>query len=1194
MENLLSARFKNLIGWWLTPLIILILGSVSILYHKGEVPLLVQRDLQRNILRTEKEIDGAIQALKKRSDTLYHQFRSKTLNDSQMKKKEALFEVEQGVIRNHIGELYIYKLEPLAIGDWQLIEKNREVYFFRKMAGQIFYINHLFNLERNFILESFTLPHKSKTLTFFSSSHGLDRGIQPFNVTADRYSFQYRFTHLKNHMVLEMIFSPKDMIAHFREQNVIRFLVTTFGILIYFTIFFWRRRRQKKWRLPVFILLSLVLICLSLIADHFLPGNMFLIVVGLTILRVHHILLVCLLILLFFYYYRREISFPPGWPRLILGDLLFLGVFFIADNILEAAQFSFADFRLVGPYPFLLASFILILLMPYLVASGLGRYRQPWRIPLLVLVQAGFSALTWRLFPHYFILILVYLAFTLAAMFIEPRSARRWLVVPLVAYSVSQMFFSSSAIEKRNFIQNDLRQVFSSQNTYAKLVAKEITYELNSQAIPFEEYLFTQRPGDLARAWNNSLAHEELIPSGIFIVSATGETLASSYSYKIPYIKISKDIRFPFWSMEEVTGSLYGKPVNLAVSSLSVMQEGEWLGDIVIEVVISPELILKNLDQTTLFTINQKIRDSGISYLKMIEESQILENPNNIHVPELSGIIRNRQDWIHFSHLGIFYSGFCFDHNENRILIYFPNPTWVQRISTWIKIFLFMLLFQIILFLRPFKEFDWELYLRSFSSRVFTFLILISFTTSILFTAFSLNFHFPELERELLEAVNEKGRIVQNMLRNLLSEKSDLNQNDLFMLSNIVDSPVTVYENGKTPISSDSRKIIEGQIPIFLNSAITRSLEEQARQFYVERFPDGIRLYSKLSETYIFLLEFPMSRFEQKRMKKYYIDFLITLSFFLILIGAIIARFFRNRILAPITGLNRGMEDVRTGNLVPLTDIPKEIELKSLFSGFNSMIDGIREQRENISELARMRTMMQLSRRLAHEIKNPLTPIKLSAEQIQRTLHDKSSDHERMIEQSVRYIVEEVEHLRKVSLGFLDLSKLEKLKINRFDLADLIRQEMTNLCSLFPQIRFRVDLPAEPQWVDLDPVKIKQALINLVNNAVEACEVVLESRLESREDLGGESPARLPITVSLKNLGEMSEIVITDKGIGMKPEELGKLFHEDYSSKETGTGLGLVIVKRIAELHRGNLRISSRSGEGTMVTLTIANHVPQT
>jgi two-component system nitrogen regulation sensor histidine kinase NtrY len=275
------------------------------------------------------------------------------------------------------------------------------------------------------------------------------------------------------------------------------------------------------------------------------------------------------------------------------------------------------------------------------------------------------------------------------------------------------------------------------------------------------------------------------------------------------------------------------------------------------------------------------------------------------------------------------------------------------------------------------------------------------------------------------------------------------------------------------------------------------------------------------------------------------------------------------------------MAEVEKGHLHKLEQIPSEIEIKSLYMGFNSMIEGIREQKKAISAMSRMKTIIRLGRRVAHEVKNPLTPIKLSAEQILKALNDKNPNYEEIIKQSVNYIIDETEHLKRVSYGFLDLSRLDEINPEEFDLVDLTREELFNVTQIYSHIDFSFFVESgegeiKTMMVTLDKVKIKQVLKNLITNSIEAI---------------GEKKGEIRINLGKNHQNKRVTIEVVDNGGGMDKKEIERAFEVDYSTKDIGTGLGLFIVKRIVELHKGSIEILSEENKGTRVILDLPQGV---
>jgi len=563
-----------------------------------------------------------------------------------------------------------------------------------------------------------------------------------------------------------------------------------------------------------------------------------------------------------------------------------------------------------------------------------------------------------------------------------------------------------------------------------------------------------------------------------------------------------------------------------------------------------------------------------MSYLKLDDAGGILENPANINVENLAALLKTSDVWVRFNALGVVYRGYVFRSSDETIIIFYPKNTFFKTFAEFVKIVFAILLLLALFYFRQLKKFQWRIVFQSFSLKVFAILVMLSMLTTAFFSVFSLNFNSLALETQQQRAIHSRGRSALNIINNLLAESGEITQNHLFLLGKILENDISVYENGILLYTSNHRKIIQSQLPIYLHSAIRDALQQNNQQFFLQRMGNLSGLYFRTSNDYIFNIEFVSNSANLVRSRQYYLDFLVTVFFILLVIGMLAAFYFRNKILAPIHLLNRGMAEVQQGLLHPLRDMPKETELRELVQGFNAMLDGIREQKKNVSEIARMKTLVELGRRVAHEVKNPLTPIKLSAEQILRSLRDPGGDPKPLITSAVRYIIEETEHLRRVAHGFLNLSKLDELKPGPFLLNDLVAEAVSQLRPIYPGVRFKVDGCAAALEVVADRQKIKQVLDNVLTNALEA--------------VAGRNGR---IDVSLLPPGGEVEVRVSDNGPGISDEELQRIASEEFSSKDLGTGLGLVIARRFLELHHGGLEIRSVPGQGTLVILRFARHV---
>jgi nitrogen fixation/metabolism regulation signal transduction histidine kinase len=219
----------------------------------------------------------------------------------------------------------------------------------------------------------------------------------------------------------------------------------------------------------------------------------------------------------------------------------------------------------------------------------------------------------------------------------------------------------------------------------------------------------------------------------------------------------------------------------------------------------------------------------------------------------------------------------------------------------------------------------------------------------------------------------------------------------------------------------------------------------------------------------------------------------------------------------------------------------------------------------------------EVARRLAHEIKNPLTPIQLSAERLQHKLSDKLEPADAgILQRSTRTIIQQVEAMKEMVDDFSEYAKPSKKQTVDIDLSSLV-QEVLALYALKSGVKFKADYEAGFLIINGDPVSIRQVLHNLIKNALEAIDAhgLIEITLHKVQ----------------KNNTDFIEIALYDNGPGIKDEQIEKIFEPYVTTKAKGTGLGLAIVKKIIEEHGGAIWIDTnrKVGAGFIIQLPASN-----
>jgi nitrogen fixation/metabolism regulation signal transduction histidine kinase len=229
------------------------------------------------------------------------------------------------------------------------------------------------------------------------------------------------------------------------------------------------------------------------------------------------------------------------------------------------------------------------------------------------------------------------------------------------------------------------------------------------------------------------------------------------------------------------------------------------------------------------------------------------------------------------------------------------------------------------------------------------------------------------------------------------------------------------------------------------------------------------------------------------------------------------------------------------------------------------VIDDISE----VTQAQRHSAWGEVARRLAHEIKNPLTPIQLSAERIQHKFKDKlSKEDSDILERSTNTIVNQVNALKIMVNEFAEYARPPKIQKDKIRIDSLI-EEVIDLYEIDKIINIKKDKNIPIIYADQN--KLRQVIINLLENSQDALKEINNPKIK----------------IFVKKKVNEVELVVEDNGSGIPDEIIGRIFEPYVTSKKTGTGLGLAVVHKIIDEHEGKIKIDRIKNSGTRVTITL-------
>jgi signal transduction histidine kinase len=295
----------------------------------------------------------------------------------------------------------------------------------------------------------------------------------------------------------------------------------------------------------------------------------------------------------------------------------------------------------------------------------------------------------------------------------------------------------------------------------------------------------------------------------------------------------------------------------------------------------------------------------------------------------------------------------------------------------------------------------------------------------------------------------------------------------------------------------------------------------------------------------------------------------INLNAFIFLIAGLIALFITNRITRSFSIISDKMKQVNLGKLNEEIVWNRDDEIGGLVTEYNKMVAKLGESAEALAKTEREGAWREMARQVAHEIKNPLTPMKLSIQYLQKAINNNYPNVKELSGNVANTLVEQIDHLSKIAADFSQFANIGNNNMEEFDLHDVLRS-LLELFRADQNINFEWKPVHQRIMINADKTQMNRLFTNLIANAIEAC---------------NEQSCHITMEESFQN--EFIRVSIRDNGEGIDPEMQSRIFIPNFTTKSSGTGLGLAMCKSIVEQAKGQIWFETEKGTGTVFHVEI-------
>lgn len=527
------------------------------------------------------------------------------------------------------------------------------------------------------------------------------------------------------------------------------------------------------------------------------------------------------------------------------------------------------------------------------------------------------------------------------------------------------------------------------------------------------------------------------------------------------------------------------------------------------------------------------------------------------------------------------YSHLIYRFGNNSLIVSSPEINWYKKFITIPYVFILFYLFTIIISL--IERFPWRLRLKySFKYRIQYSITAVLMLFFLLLGGGSMYYNIQQFNQNHNRELSEKLQIVkQEILHELkLSGSKNILSERLQQVSNLIFADIHVYNIKGELIASSRQEIFDKKLQgKQMNFSAFYQLHYKKRTHFIHKEKIGEMEYLSAYESIVDadnrLLAFINLPYfiKSQDLKSELFNLILTginLHLFMILIAIFVSIIISNKITQPLRLIENKLQSTRFGTHSAAIEYNKNDEIGSLVKVYNKMLLDLEQSAELLAQSERESAWREMARQVAHEIKNPLTPMKLSIQFLQRRYDDQSPDWGKHLKQVSQTLIDQIDTLSSIATAFSNFAKMPESKSEDLNLIEILE----HVLSLYRNDKHKINIKLngiKKAMVCLDREQFVRIYVNLLNNAIES--------IPSEEEG--------IIQIELQEEKEHWLSSVLDNGKGIDPKIRGRLFYPNFTTKSSGMGLGLAIVKNSVIQAGGEIWVESEFGKGSCFYIRI-------